>query len=90
MTEDIQFPKLYNIVFFYNDSISEIFLTKIMEVILDKNSSQSKEVIYNLKKNGKEIVGTFNKEIAETKKAQILYNCEINNFSLVCDLESID
>ncbi len=78
---------LYHVIIFNDDSTPMLFVEKIIEKVFKKSENESKEIAFRIHSEGSQIIGTYIKEIAETKQAQTNFNSKNHNFSLICSLE---
>ncbi len=78
---------MYHVIIYNDDSTPLLFVEKIIEKVFKKTEIQSKEIAYRIHAEGCQIIGTYIKEIAETKQAQTNFNSRNHNFNLICELE---
>jgi len=68
---ELEEPKKYK-VFLLNDDFSTMdFVIEVLINIFRKSLSESETIMLNIHNNGKETCGTYTKEIAFTKVAQV-------------------
>jgi len=83
----IKKPQKYKIIFFNDDFTPFFFVEKILTVIFGKSESEAQLIAEKIHSDGSTVVGVYPLEIAETKRAQTLYNAKQNGFPLNCEVE---
>lgn len=63
----IQTPSMYNVVFMDDDTTSMKFVCDILELFFNKSSDIAYEQMMNIHTSGSSLLGTYTKDIAETK-----------------------
>jgi ATP-dependent Clp protease adaptor protein ClpS len=63
----IKKPSLYNIIILDDDITTAIFVTEILQSYFNKNEGQSYEHVIDIHLTGSTTLGSFSKDIAETK-----------------------
>lgn len=83
----IDIPKKYKVII-HNDNYTPFdFVIKILIQLFNKNNSESEAIATNVHKKGKDIVGTYPKNIAKTKTNKANELAKANGFPLKLTVE---
>lgn len=87
--EDLELvhPKLFKIVFFNDDYTTMDFVVLLLVQVFHKSSTQAQSIMLSIHKNGKEVVGIYPYDIAETKLEMAREKARLNNFPLKIEIE---
>jgi ATP-dependent Clp protease adaptor protein ClpS len=83
----IKKPRKFKVIFFNDDYTPFFFVVKILNVIFNKTEEEAQAIANKIHAEGKEVIGIYPQEIAETKHAQTMYNAQQNGFPLHCEIE---
>ena len=83
----IKRPPLYKVVLNNDDYTPMEFVVQILESIFRMNAEDATRIMLDLTKSGKGVCGTFSREIAETKVAQVNNYSRENQHPLLCTME---
>ena len=75
-------PKKYNVLLLNDDYSTMDFVIEVLTKIFRKSMQEAEIIMLNIHNNGKEICGTYTKEIAFTKVAQVKSMARKANFPL--------
>jgi len=62
-------PKKYKVIFYNDDFTPMNLVTLILMEVFNKDTQAAKSIMLSVHRKGKEIAGTYSKQIAETKVA---------------------
>ena len=80
-------PPMYQVVLMNDDFTPMEFVVLILERFFTKDRAQATRIMLQVHTNGKGLCGTFVREIAETKVAQVNEYARGNNHPLLCEME---
>lgn len=83
----IKRPPLYKVVLNNDDYTPMEFVVQILESIFRMNAEDATRIMLDVHKSGKGVCGTFSREIAETKVAQVNNYSRENQHPLLCTME---
>ena len=84
---EILVPRLYNVIFLNDDYTPMDFVMLILKGIFEMDDAKAKKITLKIHKEGKGIVGTYVKAIAEMKVALTLQNANRHGHPLVAIAE---
>jgi ATP-dependent Clp protease adaptor protein ClpS len=79
---ELEEPKKYNVLLLNDDYSTMDFVIEVLTKIFRKSEQEAEVIMLNIHNNGKEICGTYTKEIAFTKVAQVKSMARKANFPL--------
>jgi ATP-dependent Clp protease adaptor protein ClpS len=65
-------PKLHNVIFLNDDYTPMEFVLQILIELFNKSTEEAYEIAMAVHKNGRGVAGTYTREIAEQKVADVL------------------
>ena len=80
-------PPLYNVVLLNDDFTPMEFVVHVLEAFFSMNREQAVRVMLQVHTEGKGVCGTYSREIAETKVAQVNDYSRENQHPLLCVME---
>ena len=80
-------PPLYKVVLNNDDYTPMEFVVQILEGFFSMNVEIATRIMLDVHKRGKGVCGSFSREIAETKVAQVNNYSRENQHPLLCTLE---
>jgi len=80
-------PPLYNVVLLNDDYTPMEFVVHILELFFGMNRGAATHIMLQVHFQGKGVCGTFTREIAETKVAQVNHYARENQHPLLCVME---
>lgn len=80
-------PSLYKVVLDNDDYTPMEFVVQILEGFFNMNVEDATRIMLDVHKRGKGVCGSFSREIAETKVAQVNNYSRENQHPLLCTLE---
>lgn len=87
---ELKEPPLFNVVLLNDDYTPMEFVVLILETFFSQTREQATRIMLNVHTQGKGICGTFTRDIAETKTAQVNDFARENNHPLLCAMEEAD
>ena len=80
-------PPMYKVLLLNDDYTPMEFVVYILENFFRMDREQATRVMLNVHTHGKGICGTYTREVAETKVAQVNEYSRQNSHPLLCDME---
>jgi ATP-dependent Clp protease adaptor protein ClpS len=80
-------PPLYKVVLLNDDYTPMDFVVQVLEIFFGMNRELATRVMLQVHIKGKGICGTYSREIAETKVAQVNNYARENEHPLLCMME---
>ena len=84
---ELKKPPLYKVVLLNDDYTPMDFVVQVLENFFSMNREQATQVMLQIHTQGKGVCGTFTREIAETKVAQVSEFSHRNQHPLLCVME---
>lgn len=81
-------PRMYKVVILNDDFTSQEFVVELLKKFFNKNDTEANMIMLLVHKSGKGLVGTYTKDIAETKVSVATDYARKNGFPLMLSLES--
>ena len=86
----IQKPPMYQVILLNDDYTPMEFVIKILQIFFNLNYETAQKIMLNVHTTGKGICGTYSRDIAETKVAQVNNHSHQHQHPLMCTLELSD
>ena len=83
-------PPMYQVVLLNDDYTPMEFVVEILQVFFNLNREAATKVMLSVHTAGKGICGTYSRDIAETKVAQVNDHSRQHQHPLMCTLELSD
>lgn len=83
----LQEPPLYNVILMNDDYTPMEFVVIVLEQFFSLGRENATRVMLNVHTKGKGVCGSFTRDIAETKTAQVNEFARENNHPLLCTME---
>lgn len=80
-------PPMYQIVMLDDDFTPMEFVVDVLQIFFGMNREQATQIMLTVHTQGKASCGTFTKDVAETKVAQIIRFARENQHPLMCEVE---
>lgn len=85
----LEHPPLYQVVLLNDDYTPMDFVVHILELFFSLSREAATHIMLQVHLNGKGICGTYTREIAETKVAQVNNYSRENQHPLLCTMEKV-
>ncbi len=82
-------PALYRVVLINDDYTPMEFVIDVLMMFFSMNQEQSTQVMLAVHTQGKGVCGTYSKDVAETKAAQVNQFARDNKHPLLCEVEVV-
>lgn len=83
-------PSMYNVVLLNDDYTPMEFVVEILEIFFAMDRESATRVMLAVHTRGKAVCGTFTRDIAETKSAQVNQFARENEHPLLSEIEAVD
>jgi ATP-dependent Clp protease adaptor protein ClpS len=80
-------PKMYNVVLLNDDFTPAFFVVFVLNEVFNLNLQHASQLMITTHRNGKGIVGTYTKDVAESKVAKAENYAKENGHPLKFDIE---
>lgn len=80
-------PPMYQVVLLNDDFTPMEFVVHVLEHFFSKDRAQATRIMLQVHTNGKGLCGTYVREIAETKVAQVNEYARASHHPLLCEME---
>jgi ATP-dependent Clp protease adaptor protein ClpS len=84
---EVKRPPLYKVILLNDDYTPMDFVVHILKVFFNMNQEAATHIMLEIHVQGKGICGSFTREIAETKVAQVNEYARENQHPLLCIME---
>jgi len=84
---DLAPPPLYKVVMLDDDFTPMEFVVDVLQLFFGMNREQATQIMLTVHTQGRASCGTFSKDVAETKVAQIIKFARENQHPLMCEVE---
>ncbi|OUS36175.1 ATP-dependent Clp protease adapter ClpS ['Osedax' symbiont bacterium Rs2_46_30_T18] len=82
-------PALYRVVLLNDDYTPMEFVIDVLMMFFSMNQEKSTQVMLAVHTEGKGVCGTFSKDVADTKAAQVNQFARDNKHPLLCEVEVV-
>lgn len=83
-------PPLYKVILLNDDYTPMEFVVHVLEVFFSLNRELATRIMLQVHTEGKGVCGTYTREIAETKVAQVNNYARENQHPLLCTMEKAE
>ena len=84
----LEHPSMYNVVMFNDDFTPMEFVVEVLETFFNKDREAATRVMLTVHTMGKAVCGSYTRDIAETKAAQVNQYARESQHPLLCEIES--
>lgn len=84
---DVAPPPLYQIMMLDDDFTPMEFVVDVLQMFFGMNREKATQIMLTVHTQGKASCGTFTKDVAETKVAQVINFARENQHPLMCEVE---
>ena len=85
----LEVPSLYNVVMLNDDFTPMEFVVEVLETFFNKDREAATRVMLTVHTMGKAVCGSYTRDIAETKAAQVNQYARESQHPLLCEIESV-
>ncbi|MBQ77580.1 MAG: ATP-dependent Clp protease adapter ClpS [Cellvibrionales bacterium] len=86
----LEVPSLYNVVMLNDDFTPMEFVVEVLETFFNKDREAATRVMLTVHTMGKAVCGSYTRDIAETKAAQVNQYARESQHPLLCEIESVE
>ena len=86
----LEVPSMYNVVMFNDDFTPMEFVVEVLETFFNKDREAATRVMLTVHTMGKAVCGSYTRDIAETKAAQVNQYARESQHPLLCEIESLN
>ena len=84
---DLAPPPMYQILMLDDDFTHMEFVVDVLQMFFGMNREKATQIMLTVHTQGKASCGTFTKDVAETKVAQVIQFARENQHPLMCEVE---
>jgi ATP-dependent Clp protease adaptor protein ClpS len=88
-TEKVKLPPSYEVIFHNDDFTPMDFVVALLVGVFHHTEEQANALMMQVHQQGKAVVGTYRRDIAETKQAHVMHVCAQFEHPLQCDVREI-
>ena len=85
--EELKEPKDYLVILLNDDYTTREFVVEVLKLIFHKSHEEANRIMLNVHHKGRDVVGIFTWDIANTKASQVHSIAEKYDFPLRCIVE---
>lgn len=85
----LEVPSMYNVVMLNDDYTPMEFVVEVLETFFSLDRESATRVMLTVHTMGKAVCGSFTRDIAETKAAQVNQYARENQHPLLCEIEAV-
>lgn len=87
---DVAPPPMYQVVMLDDDFTPMEFVVDVLQLFFGMNREKATQIMLTVHTQGKASCGTFTRDVAETKVAQIIKYARENQHPLMCEVEKFE
>lgn len=87
---ELKEPSLFNVILLNDDYTPMEFVVNVLELYFGMGQEDATRVMLNVHTKGKGVCGSFARDVAETKTAQVNEYARANNHPLLCTMEEVN
>jgi ATP-dependent Clp protease adaptor protein ClpS len=80
-------PNNYKVLLHNDDFTTQVFVIHVLQKFFKKNETEATQIMLTVHHTGSGVAGTFNREVAEAKVAQVTDYSRAHGFPLKCTME---
>ena len=84
---DVAPPPMYQIVMLDDDFTPMEFVVDVLQIFFGMNREKATQIMLTVHTQGRASCGTFTRDVAETKAAQVIKYARENQHPLMCEVE---
>lgn len=84
---DLAPPPMYQIVMLDDDFTPMEFVVDVLQMFFGMNREKATQIMLMVHTQGRAACGTFTRDVAETKAAQVIKHARENQHPLMCEVE---
>jgi len=82
-------PSMYTVVMFNDDYTPMEFVVEVLEMFFSLDRETATRIMLTVHTEGRAVCGSYTRDIAETKAAQVNQYSRENQHPLLCEIESL-
>ena len=82
-------PPMYKVIMLNDDYTPMEFVVEVLEMFFGMHREQATQIMLKVHTNGSAVCGTFTRDIAETKAAQVNQYARENQHPLLCEIAAV-
>jgi len=86
---DLRYPSMYNVILHNDNTTPFEFVIGLLVDIFNRQLTEANDITVAVHEKGKGVAGTYNYEIAETKRQEAILISRAKGFQLKIDLEEL-
>lgn len=83
-------PPMYKVMMLNDDYTPMDFVVEVLEMFFYMNREMATKVMLTVHTEGKACCGTYTKDVAETKTAQVVNYARNNMHPLMCEIDQVE
>jgi len=83
-------PPMYQIIMLDDDYTPMEFVVDVLQMFFGMDREAATRIMLTVHTQGKAPCGTFTRDVAETKAAQVIQYARENNHPLLCEVEKVE
>ncbi len=86
---ELEKPSMYQVVMLNDDYTPMDFVIEVLSVFFSMGLESCTQIMMAVHTQGKAVCGTYTKDVAQTKAAQVMEYAKENDHPLMCDVQRL-
>jgi ATP-dependent Clp protease adaptor protein ClpS len=86
---ELEKPSMYQVVMLNDDYTPMDFVVEVLRIFFAMGLEGCTQIMMAVHTQGKAVCGTYTKDVAQTKAAQVMEFAKENEYPLMCDVQRI-
>ena len=86
---ELEKPSMYQVVMLNDDYTPMDFVVEVLSVFFSMGLESCTQIMMAVHTQGKAVCGTYTKDVAQTKAAQVMEYAKENDHPLMCDVQRL-